>query len=112
MDINPNFAQVHINLAYTLAQAGRFSDAIEHYRQALSLNPSVTNVYLNLALLYSKNNQSTEAVEMAQKGLELARTRGQAELARQIELWLNSNRAGPPDMHKDGADAGTSTPTR
>ena len=110
--INPNFAQVHINLAYTLAQAGRFSEAIEHYRQALSLNPDLTNVYLNLALLYSKNKQSAEAVEIAQKGLELARARGQVERARQIELWLNSHGAGPPDTHKDQPDAGTNTPTR
>ncbi len=109
--LNPNITQVHANLAFALAHAGRFPEAIEHYRQALRLNPELTHVYLNLALIYSKNKQSSEALDIAQKGLEQARSKGETELAKDIESWLNSYRAGLRDIPKDAADAGSAAPT-
>ncbi len=81
-----------------MAQADRPKDAIEHFRQALRLNPDYTEAYFNLALAYSSIEQSSQAVAAARKALELARSRGQTALAKQIEDWLNYNRPGPSDV--------------
>jgi tetratricopeptide (TPR) repeat protein len=93
LGLNPNFALVHFNMGKALAKTGRLSDAIAHFRRALELDPDFTAVYLYLAMMYAANHQSSEALDMAQKGLEQARSKGDSELARRIEDWLNSYRA-------------------
>jgi protein O-mannosyl-transferase len=93
LGLNPNFAQVHINMGNALAKSGRLSQAIEHYRRAMELDPNSTTVYLYLPPTLAANHQSSEALDMAQKGLDLARSKGETELARRIEDWLNSYRA-------------------
>jgi hypothetical protein len=47
-----------------------------------------------LAVAYTAAQQSSQAIATAQKALEIARAKGQAELARQIEIWLNSYLSG------------------
>jgi hypothetical protein len=47
-----------------------------------------------LALAHAKTGRSADAVASAQKALELARSQGQTALAKKIEDWLKSYRAG------------------
>jgi protein O-mannosyl-transferase len=93
LGLNPNFAQVHVNMGNALAKSGRLSQAIVHYRRAMELDPNSTTVYLYLPPTLAANHQSSEALDIAQKGLELARSKGEADLARRIEDWLSSYRA-------------------
>jgi len=90
--LNPVNAEVHNSLGRALANAGRLQEAFDHFQQALQLKPEFINVYYNLALVYAKMQQSSQAVAAAQKGLELARSSGQTNLAKQIDDWLNSYR--------------------
>jgi protein O-mannosyl-transferase len=96
--LNPDYIEAHNNLGVALVDAGRPQEAIEQYRQALRLNPDFTIFYCNLALAYAKAQQPSEAIGAAQKGLKIAQSTGQASLAKQIEDWLNSYRAGLPDI--------------
>jgi hypothetical protein len=48
-------------------------------------------------MIFAANHQSSEALDIAQKGLELARSKGETDLARRIEDWLSSYRASLTD---------------
>jgi hypothetical protein len=63
----------------------------------LSLKPDSSETYFNLSLAYAAMSQPYQALAIAQKALELARFHGQTALAKQIEDWLNSYRAGLKD---------------
>ena len=41
LQLNPAFADAHLNLAIALRQAGRMEEATSHYNEALRLNPSL-----------------------------------------------------------------------
>jgi Flp pilus assembly protein TadD len=100
LELKPDYFEVHNNLGAALIKAGRPQEAIKHYKQGLQLKPNDTSMYINLAVTYASVKQSSEAIAAAQKAIELARSQGQTELARQDEDWLNNYRAGltsPPD---------------
>ncbi len=97
--LKPDYAEAHNNLAATLNDIGQYSQAIEHSQQALRLKPDYARAYSNLASIYAKTNRPVEALEAAQKALNIARSKGQTALAKQIEDWLNSHLSslsGPP----------------
>jgi len=51
LDINQNYAAVHHNLAFTLAERlGRYHEALPHYRAALALNPNNPEIHFCYAL--------------------------------------------------------------
>jgi len=100
-----------VNLGITLAQIGRPREAIQHIEQALKFKPDYANGYYNLALVHAMLHQSSEALAMAQKALELARSQRRTELAKQIENWLNSYRAGLPGQDNTPPAAKSTPPT-
>jgi protein O-mannosyl-transferase len=87
---NPNDAETHKNLGNALLQTDRPNEAIEQFKQALQIKPDYTGAYFLLASAYARVNQSDEAIAAAQKALNLARSKKQTELARQIDDWLNT----------------------
>jgi tetratricopeptide (TPR) repeat protein len=94
--LKPDYTEAQKTLGNLLLKTGRFQEAVEPYQQVLRLKPDFTEVYLNLASAYANLHRSSEAVTAAQKALELARSQRQMVLAKQIEEWLNSYRAGLP----------------
>jgi tetratricopeptide (TPR) repeat protein len=73
---------------------GRLDEAIDHYQQALRIAPDDNAARVNLISAYARAGRSSEALAEAEKALEVARSRGRTTLAKQIEDWLNSYRAG------------------
>jgi hypothetical protein len=67
--------------------------------------------YFNLALAYAKMQQSSEAIAAAQKGLELARSKGQQAQAEKIEKWLNSYRANLSKLPNNPSDPSAVSPS-
>jgi len=92
--LKPDYLEAHVNLADASVKAGLLPKAIEHYKQALQLKPDCTEACFSLAKTYAKTKVPDEAVSSAQQASELARTQGRMELARQIEDWLKTYRAG------------------
>jgi protein O-mannosyl-transferase len=95
--LKPDYINSYNNLGNTLAKINKPQEAIEQFQQALRLKPDFTEAYFNLALAYATMHQSSEAITSAKKALELARSQGQTSQAKQIEDWLNSYRASPPE---------------
>jgi tetratricopeptide (TPR) repeat protein len=92
--LTPEYAEAHVNLGNALTRTGRLDEAIDHYQQALRLAPDDNAARVNLISAYARAGRSSEALAEAEKALELARVQGQTTLAKQIEDWLNSYRAG------------------
>jgi tetratricopeptide (TPR) repeat protein len=92
--LKPDYIEALNNLGLTLVQTGRTEEAIEHYQQALRLKPDFAQIQFNLALAYLSMHQSSLAITTAQKALELARSKGQTAIAKQIEDWLTAHPAG------------------
>ncbi len=90
--LKPDYAEAHNNLGTTLVNLGRLEEAIEHYEQATRLRPDYAMAYANLARVYARTQRSSQAVAAAQKALDLARSKGQTTLAKQLEDWLKSYR--------------------
>ena len=88
--LKPDYASAHYNSGGALIKMGRPREAIEHFQQALRLRPDYVGVYNDLALAYAQTNRPGEAVAAARKALEIARSQGKTDLAKQIENWLNS----------------------
>ncbi len=47
----------------------------------------------NMALAYDQLHKSAQAIAPGEKALDMARSQGQTEEAKQIETWLKSYRA-------------------
>jgi protein O-mannosyl-transferase len=92
LETHPDYYVAHSNLGTALLRSGRVAEAIEHYEQAQRINPDYIQAYLNLAMAYALANRSADAVACARKGLELARSRQQMDLAGQFEEFLDSLR--------------------
>jgi tetratricopeptide (TPR) repeat protein len=88
--LKPYYFFTHNNLGTALFLTGRFEEAIEHYKQVLKIKPDYIDAYANLALACAKANRLAEAVSFARKGLELARSKGQTDTAKQFEDLLKS----------------------
>src|SRR6516165_5740958 len=60
---NPNFAEAHNNLGFTLRQQGpqNYSKAIEHYNKAIQLKPNMAETYEYRGVLFAKMGRRTDA---------------------------------------------------
>ena len=73
IDLDPSYAEALTNLGVTLAQQGRWEDAIAAYRQAISLPtyPSPEVAYVNLGWAYLNLNKPREAEESYRAAVQL-----------------------------------------
>ena len=60
---NPNFAEAHNNLGFTLRQQGpqNYSIALEHYSKAIQLKPSMAETYEYRGVLLTKMGRKADA---------------------------------------------------
>ena len=90
--LKPDYFITHNNLGTALLRTGRLEEAIDHYKQALRIKPDYIEACANLAAACAQANRPAEAIEYAQEGLELARSEGQTDRAKQFEDLINSLR--------------------
>ena len=87
----PDKGKIHYDLAAALVAVGNSDDALSHYSKALSLKPDVDIspiLHFLLAQNYAKAGQFQKAVLSAEKALNLARTAGDMQLARQTQKLM------------------------
>jgi tetratricopeptide (TPR) repeat protein len=60
---NPNFAEAHNNLGFTLRQQGpqNYAKALEHYSKAIQLKPSMAETYEYRGVLFAKMGRKADA---------------------------------------------------
>lgn len=62
LKLDPNSSIAHYNLAKFLAKRGQQSDAIAHYREALSIRPEDTDAHNNLGLLLALRGDTQDSI--------------------------------------------------
>jgi tetratricopeptide (TPR) repeat protein len=60
---NPDFAEAHNNLGFTLRQEGpqNYAQALEHYDKAIQLKPNMAETYEYRGVLFAKMGKKSEA---------------------------------------------------
>jgi tetratricopeptide (TPR) repeat protein len=79
---NPNFAEAHNNLGYSLRKQGpqNYSKALEHYNKAIQLKPNLAEAYEYRGVLFLKMGRKADAEK------DLARLKTlQPKLATELE---------------------------
>jgi Flp pilus assembly protein TadD len=69
LELDPNCASAHFNLAVSLVQAGKFAEAESHYRQALPGRPTA-EVHNGLGFVLARQGRTDEAIAEFRKALE------------------------------------------
>jgi len=64
-------APMFYNLGITLQGNGNYDDAVENYKNAITMNPEYSEAYENLAILFQSQGQHSEAVKYYQSALTL-----------------------------------------
>jgi len=71
LQLDPNLAEAHVQLADVLREEWHWQDAEEEYKRALELNPNSAAAYEGLGLWLACQGRSDEAVASAERGREL-----------------------------------------
>ncbi|HTS17943.1 MAG TPA: tetratricopeptide repeat protein [Verrucomicrobiae bacterium] len=71
VELSPQMAEPHSNLALVLARLGRLPDAALQYEQAARIRPDDAGARYNLALALEKLGRTTEAIDQYQQALKL-----------------------------------------
>jgi tetratricopeptide (TPR) repeat protein len=86
---NPNFAEAHNNLGFTLRQQGpqNYSEALEHYSKAIQLKPKMAETYEYRGVLFAKMGRRADA----EKDLATLKKLN-PKLARELEEFLKTGK--------------------
>ncbi len=71
--IQPDYSNIHFNMATALTRQGRYDEAIEYFQKVISAEPDWPGSYYSLANIYYRRGQTRLAVENYYKTLELER---------------------------------------
>lgn len=71
IELEPDYAMAHDNLATILAARGDVAGAIDHYRRAIEADPSSFHAYNNLAVLLAQSGRTQEAIPLLQHAVKL-----------------------------------------
>ena len=85
---NPSLAEAEANLGVTLSAQGRLDEGTAHLRRAIALKPDYASAHRNLGETYAMQDRFAEALAEYTKALEIAKSKGDAEMARQLEQRL------------------------
>jgi predicted O-linked N-acetylglucosamine transferase (SPINDLY family) len=72
LELMPNNAALHCNLADALAAIRLGDEAISHYEKSIAIDPNLSTVYNNLGIVYSRLGRVQDAVRVWEKAIELA----------------------------------------
>ena len=88
----------HNNLGLCYYRLGQWSDAIEHFHQALALDAGYARAHFNLGLVYAKQGDDQAAADAFAAALELDPNHVQAHY-RRGEILLRSGRPRQAEVH-------------
>jgi tetratricopeptide (TPR) repeat protein len=93
---NPNFAEAHNNLGFTLRQQGpqNYAKALEHYNKAIQLKPGMAETYEYRGVLFAKMGKKSDA-EKDLAVLKKLNPKLAAELAEFLETGKEEDEYAP-----------------
>lgn len=68
--MQPNEAKIHHNMGINLKRAGKLSDALACYRNAINLEPDNSVFLYNTGLLYNIQSKHGDAIATLEKSIE------------------------------------------
>ncbi len=71
LEVNPEDARAHNNLAFALARTGKLDEAIEHWQSAARANDEYASVHDNLGRALLSKGRFPEAIEHLRKAVEI-----------------------------------------
>ena len=71
LQIRPDYAEAHNNLANALLQKGKVDEAMVHYQKALQINPDYAEAHNNLGYVLFQKGSVDEAIVHFQKALQI-----------------------------------------
>jgi tetratricopeptide (TPR) repeat protein len=74
LDLRPDYAEAHVNLAVLLNERGDSAGAAQHYREALALRPDDADAHYNYAVLLEGRGSVAGAAEHLAEALRLLPT--------------------------------------
>jgi len=84
IELNPNIAQAHNNLANVYEATGRRYMAIKEYKLAIGLDPYNVKTHHNLGIIYGRAGRLKESRREFEKALELDPTFKPAKIALEV----------------------------
>ena len=69
--IKPDDADTHYDLGFAYAQRGRYTEAIEAFKQTIRIKPDYAKAHYNLGLAYRKLGRYTEAIEANKQAIRI-----------------------------------------
>ena len=71
MEIYPEFAAAHSNLASVLQHQGRLHEALQHYREAIRIQPTFADAYSNLGNTFKEVGDPASAIRCYNKAIAI-----------------------------------------
>ena len=71
INANPRLAEAYSNLGNVFKERGKLSEALEHYRYAVTLKPDFIDGYINLAAALVQAGELEQAVQAYVRALHL-----------------------------------------
>ena len=71
LEIDPGYAEAHINVGVALAKCGRMDEAMAHFQKALEIDPDSAAAHLNLGIARAGCGRMDEAMDHFQEALEI-----------------------------------------
>jgi len=71
VELNPQMAAAHNNIASIYANCGQTQEAIDKYEEALSLDPNLASAHYGLGLAYKKLNEKAQPISEFKKAIAL-----------------------------------------
>ncbi len=105
IEINPNSAWSHHNLAEVLVKQGALEEAVSEYRRAIEINPSFYGFYKSLGKALSQQG-NTQAAEDAYRRANERNPNCVSNSSQQVEI----NASGTQSNLNSGADSIQTTP--
>ena len=71
LEIYPEFAAAHSNLASVLQHQGRLHEALQHYREAIRIQPTFADAYSNLGNTFKEVGDPASAIRCYNKAIAI-----------------------------------------
>lgn len=91
IEIKPNYAKAHFNLAGSFQELGKLYDSVQSYENAILFDPKNEQPYNNLAIVHRELNQLKEAEESCRRAIDLNPNYAEAHTNLSIILYATGD---------------------